>query len=65
MDDKAVYFQDKLKTFDREVRQWGIYDYLKQTIESFRLTMPLIMDLRDDAMRERHWKQLRIEARFE
>jgi dynein heavy chain len=59
MDDKAGYFQDKLKSFDRETRSWGIYDYLKNKIESFRQTMPLIMDLRSEAMRPRHWKDLR------
>ena len=25
--------------------------------------MPLIMDLRDEAMRERHWKELRFEVK--
>ena len=40
----------------------GVYDYLKGKIDSFRSAMPLIMDLRDEAMRERHWKELRYQV---
>ena len=52
MDDKTVDFQDKIRSFDREVRQWGVYEWLKSNIEKFRVAKPLIMDLRDEAMRE-------------
>ena len=65
MDEKAGEFQDKIKNVDRETRSWGVYDVLKNRIESFRQTMPLIMDLRSEAMRPRHWKQLRAEVRDE
>jgi len=65
MDDKAGEFQDQIKNVDRETRSWGVYDALKNRIESFRQTMPLIMDLRSEAMRVRHWKQLRTEVRDE
>jgi dynein heavy chain len=27
--------------------------------------MPLILDLRDEAMRERHWKELRFEIKMD
>lgn len=63
MDDCAVEFQEKIKAFDKEVRQWGVYENLKRGVEDFRNTMPLIMDLRDEAMRERHWRDLRIEVK--
>lgn len=62
MNDEAQEFSDKLKSVDREIRNWGIYDYLKNRIESFLQTMPLIGELRNEAIRERHWKQLRIEV---
>lgn len=65
MDDKAGEFQDKLKNVDREIRSWGVYDTLKNKIESFRQTMPLIMDLRNEAMRDRHWTLLKYEVREE
>jgi dynein heavy chain len=65
MDDRAGEFQDIIRNVDREIRSWGIYDSLKNKIESFRQTMPLIMDLRNEAMRERHWKLLKVEVREE
>jgi len=65
MDDRAVEFQEKIKGFDKEVRQWGVYEYLKNKIDQFRTAMPLISDLRDEAMRERHWKELKFEVKEE
>ena len=62
MNDEAQDFSDKIKNVDREIRNWGIYDYLKNKIESFLQTMPLIGELRNEAIRPRHWKQLRIEV---
>jgi dynein heavy chain len=37
--------------------------FLKNDIDKFRHTMPLVLDLRDQAMRERHWKELRFEVK--
>lgn len=65
MDDRAVEFQEKIKTFEKEVRQWGVFDFLKNKIDQFRTAMPLISDLRDEAMRERHWKELKFEVKEE
>lgn len=62
MNDEAQDFSDKLKSVDREIRNWGIYDWLKNRIESFLQTMPLIGELRNEAIRDRHWKQLRAEV---
>lgn len=65
MDDRAVEFQEKIKNFEKEVRQWGVYEHLKNKIDQFRTAMPIIADLRDDAMRERHWKELKFEVKEE
>jgi dynein heavy chain len=65
MDDRAVEFQEKIKNFDKEVRQWGVFDFLKNKIDQFRTAMPLIADLRDEAMRDRHWKELKFEVKEE
>jgi len=43
------------------VKSWGIYEYLLSTIERFRSTLPLIIELRHPAMRERHWRELKNE----
>ena len=41
---------------------WSICDTLKQKIDTFKRTMPLIQDLRNPAMRARHWDQLKEEV---
>mmetsp|Transcript_20727 Transcript_20727/g.31788 ORF Transcript_20727/g.31788 Transcript_20727/m.31788 type:complete len:653 (+) Transcript_20727:3424-5382(+) len=63
MEDVAVDYQEKYRSFDKDVREWGVFVFLKNDVDKFRATMPLIMDLRDDAMRERHWKELRFEVK--
>jgi len=55
---------DKLKSFlnqDRDIKIWGVYEFLKNKIENFRNIIPLINDLWSKALRERHWKQLKME----
>ena len=63
MDNDAEDMQDKVKALDRDVREWGIFNHIKNEIDKFRNTMPLNLELRDDAMRERHWKELRFEVK--
>lgn len=65
MDDRAVEFQEKIKNFDKEVRQWGVYEFMKNKIDQFRAAIPLIIDLSDPAMRDRHWKELKFEVKEE
>ena len=56
-------YLDKFAKFDKEMRDWGIYSHIRNEIQKFRDTMPLLSDLRAEAMRERHWKELRIEVK--
>ena len=62
MDVVAKKFQDRMKTFPREIKQWDIFESVKGTIEKFRRTMYIIEDLRHDAMRKRHWEELQREV---
>ena len=41
---------------------WTICGSLKGQIETFKRTMPLIQDLKNPAMRDRHWQQLKDEV---
>jgi dynein heavy chain len=63
MDDKAFEFQELIKKFEGEVKKWGVFDHLKNKVDNFRSTIPLIEDLRHQAIRERHWHDLRREIR--
>ena len=40
-------------------RNWEICDSIKGRIEQFKRTMPLIQDLKNSAMRDRHWAQIK------
>ncbi|XP_048221841.1 dynein axonemal heavy chain 2 isoform X1 [Perognathus longimembris pacificus] len=42
-------------------RNWEIIETTRSKIEQFKRTMPLISDLRNPALRERHWDQVRDE----
>ena len=49
-----LYLQDKVN--------WTICGSLRGRIETFKMTMPLIQDLKNPAMRDRHWLQLQEEV---
>ncbi|XP_030635110.1 dynein heavy chain 2, axonemal [Chanos chanos] len=64
MESTAQAMYKKLHKLSRELKdkQWEIVDHSKSRIELFKRTIPLITDLRNPAMRERHWDQIRYEA---
>jgi len=61
--DVSTDFQFKYKGLDKEVKDWGVFLFLKNDIEKFTKTLPLIQELKDESMRERHWKDLRFEVK--
>ena len=54
----------KLHRMGRELkdRNWEILEVSRNRIDQFRRTMPLVNDLRQDAMRPRHWDQIQAET---
>jgi len=52
--DCCIVVQDKA--------DWTVCGSLKSRIETFKKTMPLIQDLKNPAMRDRHWQQLKDEV---
>uniref|UniRef100_A0A2K6FUH7 Dynein axonemal heavy chain 2 n=1 Tax=Propithecus coquereli TaxID=379532 RepID=A0A2K6FUH7_PROCO len=46
-------------------RNWDIIETTRSKIEQFKRTMPLISDLRNPALRDRHWDQVRDEIQRE
>jgi len=63
MEEAAEDIQYKLTQKDKEVKAWPIFEFLRTKIKTFIETMPLITDLRDESMRDRHWKDLRYEVK--
>lgn len=53
----------KVHKVSREVKDknWEVCESIKLRIDQFKRTMPLIQDLKNDAMRDRHWSQIKTE----
>ena len=50
--------QTKLKKLPKVVTQHGVYNIVKEEMEKFKNTIPLLVQLKADSLRERHWKKL-------
>ncbi|XP_031338901.1 dynein heavy chain 2, axonemal-like isoform X2 [Photinus pyralis] len=61
MEDIAQTLFRKLTRLSRELkeRNWDIVDHTRARVDAFRRTLPLISDLKNPAMRERHWDRVR------
>jgi dynein heavy chain, axonemal len=55
------YLKDYRK-FDKEIRQLPIAQILEQKMKHFRNVIPLMANLKHEALRERHWQQLMTET---
>lgn len=58
LEEVAVKFGKTVAKLGRDVKHWDAWGSIKGTIEAFKKTMPLISDLRNSALRPRHWTQL-------
>ena len=50
--------QKDIKSLPRPAHKWDVHIGLTALLAAMATTLPLIQDLRDDAMRPRHWTQL-------
>ena len=50
--------QKEVKALPRPAHKWQVHIGLTALLASMATTLPLVQDLRDDAMRARHWTQL-------
>jgi dynein heavy chain len=58
MEAYAQVFAKRIYKLQKEVKAWKALDSLKDAVDQFKKTLPLILDLRNDALRDRHWAQL-------
>lgn len=49
---------NQLKEMPSRLRQYGSYEHVKRTLQSYAKVNMLIVDMKSDAVKERHWKQL-------
>lgn len=58
LEEAAVRIGKNVMKLGRDIKHWEVWQWLKDRIDAFKKTMPLIADLRNPAMRSRHWQQL-------
>ncbi|KAF4711294.1 hypothetical protein FOZ63_000413, partial [Perkinsus olseni] len=58
MDTMATGYQKKCVKLRGVMGNWNVWQNLKKGIDEFRTAMPLITNLRSDAMRPRHWQAI-------
>merc|ERR1740123_636117 len=58
MDELAMKFQTRLRKLqgkDKSVQNWPVFQGMKNDLDLFRSMLPLITNLRQESMRERHF----------
>ncbi|EGD81605.1 dynein heavy chain 2 [Salpingoeca rosetta] len=60
MEQQAVQYNKKFVKLAREVKDkdWDMVQTYRRRVEQFKRTMPLIQDLKNPALRQRHWHEL-------
>lgn len=48
----------EIKQLQKQSRTWDVYQGMASGLNDMSVALPLVQDLRDEAMRERHWKKL-------
>mmetsp|Transcript_25005 Transcript_25005/g.85566 ORF Transcript_25005/g.85566 Transcript_25005/m.85566 type:complete len:4525 (+) Transcript_25005:136-13710(+) len=62
LETEAKKLEKQLKDLDKAVRNFDTYKMLADQIKAMRATLPLITELSNPCMRERHWKSLMVTA---
>lgn len=67
METVAGGFAKKVGKLGRDIKKWKVWEAMKNDLDGFRETIPLIQDLRSKALRPRHWAALqeRVGAEFD
>lgn len=52
-------YTKKVGRLGRDIKRWKVWEAMKSELDTFRETIPLIQDLRNPALRPRHWASLR------
>lgn len=63
----ANHLFKKLTRLSKELKakNWEIVEYSRSHVDKFRRTLPLITDLKNPAMRDRHWDKVKITTNLE
>jgi dynein heavy chain len=60
MTDVTKKLQKEVKMLNKAIHKWDVHIGLMALVASMSISLEVVAELRDDAMRERHWKQLMV-----
>lgn len=55
-------FERGLRKLPRHLRGLPLYEYIKKNLATFKRSLPLFQDLKNDALRERHWSETMVKT---
>jgi dynein heavy chain len=58
MEEASGRFNKKLQKLGKDIKNWKTWEATKEKVDQFKKALPLIQDLRNEALRDRHWAQL-------
>ena len=58
IEDIVQKYTKKLTKLGKEVNNWEVFSNLKEKVNQIKKTVPLLQDLRNPAMRDRHWNSI-------
>ena len=58
MEARCKELSKELRRLDKEIKGWDVYTGLDQTVKDMVTSLRAVGELRSNAIRERHWKQL-------
>ncbi|KAJ3024564.1 UNVERIFIED_CONTAM: Dynein heavy chain 2, axonemal [Siphonaria sp. JEL0065] len=62
MEESVQKFLKKLQKMGKELKDWDVYSNLREKISQCRRTIPVLQDLKNPALRDRHWNQIMEET---
>ena len=65
MENSSGQYTKNIGKLRREIASWSIWSAMRDRIDQFKQTLPLIQDLRSEALRPRHWAALKKEINKE
>ncbi len=60
MEEAAQKYQKRIVKLGKDMKHLQVWQELKERVDQFRVSMPLIQDLKNPALRPRHWEQLKV-----
>lgn len=55
---------NRMKELPNRMRQYSAFEHVQKAVKGYLKSNIIIMDLRTEAMKERHWKALKAQNHF-